>query len=219
MGRNLPSENNAALAWLEGHIDQWQANPASMGLTQAQADDLAAEIVTARTRRAAADEARFAALAATQSYNAAGDAMRSTAGELIAIIKAFAQSGQNASSVYVAAGLTAARSRGPLPAPTIPVVTSCTMRATGDVALAFDATGPAGTVYTVSRKLDTETGYRLLGFASGNDKSFVDTALPAGSASATYVVQGIRGEKKGASSAPTTLSLGNPASTTSRAAA
>ncbi len=219
MGRNLPADNNAALSWLEGHIDQWQADPISLGLSQVQADGLAAEIVTARAQRSAEVEARSIALASTQSYTAAGDTMRQSAGGLIAIIKAFAESSQNASSVFTAAGLTGTRSRSPLPAPTAPVITSCIMRSGGEVHMTFDATGPTGTVYTISRKLDTEDRYRLLGFASGNDKSFADATLPTGVASATYIIQGIRGDKKGASSAPTTLSLGNPAAAQSQAIA
>ena len=61
MGRNMPSTDTAALVWLEGHIVQWTASAATIGLTDGQTTDLAAKITDARNSFTSVEQIRFSA--------------------------------------------------------------------------------------------------------------------------------------------------------------
>ena len=67
----------------------------------------------------------------------------------------------------------------------------------GSVTINFQGNGPIGTVWQVSRKLPSETGFSFIGNADASTKSFTDATVPAGIVSADYQVQGIRGSVTG----------------------
>jgi hypothetical protein len=78
----------------------------------------------------------------------------------------------------------------------------------GSIKVQWDATGPAGTIYNVTRQLPGETEFAFIGQGDGSDKSFIDATVPAGTASASYRVQGVRGPLVGLQSVTFTVFFG-----------
>lgn len=219
MGRNLPAENNAALIWLEAHIDQWQADPISVGLTQVEADELAAEIVATRAERTAAQTTRQTAITTTRSYNDRADGLRAIASPLIAAIKHYGDIASDPSVVYTAAGLLRPAPRSPVALPSRPVITGTVLNPKGFAVIKWQATGPTGTVYNVMRKLPGEMGFTLIGQGGGRVKEFADETVPLGTHSAAYLVQGVRGQTKGPVSGAISVYFGAKTTSTSHSTA
>ncbi len=207
MGTNIPQGRSAALSWLEGHISGWNDNYAGIGLTSASVIDLAQDISNARNSFTSVEQVRSESLASTQDFYADMDKAHNKASDMILTIKAFAESGDTPAAIYLLAGITGKDAPTPAAAPETPAITSAQIAANGYVTIGFTGRGPAGTVWLVSRKLDTQTAYTFLG--QSDDKVFVDTTLPTGVTTATYIVRGVRGQLSGLSSPPTTFQLGN----------
>ena len=108
MGTNMPSNDNAALVWLEGHIDQWVASAATIGLTDGQTSDLAAKITDTRTTFTSVEQIRSDSKAQTVAYHSKAVGMRDTASDMIADIKSFANTASDPNAVYTTAGITPA---------------------------------------------------------------------------------------------------------------
>ncbi len=197
MGTNLPGNNNAALIWCEAHMGQWTTNFAAIGLTSAQTIDFSQRVVNTRASFTSVETIRADAKAQTQEYNTDATDMRSVASNLVAIIKEFARTSSDPATVYTTAGLTAADPRSPAAPPSQPTALNATLDGTGHVTLGWSATGPTGTVWIVSRKLSTETGFSQIGQGDAATKSFTDTSVTPGVVSVAYVVQGVRGSVTG----------------------
>src|SRR5690606_2252783 len=71
---------------------------------------------------------------------------------------------------------------------------------------AKNAAPGAGTAFTIHRRLDGQASYEVVG--TSGVRSFIDETVPAGTASARYMIRGIRGEKVGGFSEPVTVYLG-----------
>ncbi len=209
MGTNLPSEDNAALAWLEGHIAQWVASPATIGLTSGQTTDLAAKITDARNAFTGVEQIRGDSKARTVSYHTRAAGMRATASDMIADIKSFANTAADPNLVYTTAGITPADPRSPASPSEQPVALTASLGGDGSITIGFAGRGPVGTVWEISRKLAGETGFTHLGHADVATKSFTDTTITAGVATAMYQVRGIRGSLTGPASFPITVQFGN----------
>lgn len=197
MGTNLPASNNAALIWSEAHMDQWASNFASIGLTSAQTLDFSQRVVNTRGSFTSVETIRADAKAQTQEYNIDADDMRAVASNLISIIKEFARTSSDPATIYTTAGLTAADPRSPAAPPSQPTALNATLNGTGNITLGWAGIGPTGTVWIISRKLSTETGFSQIGQGDAATKSFTDTSVTSGVASVTYVVQGVRGSVTG----------------------
>ncbi len=209
MGANMPSNDNLALVWLEGHIDQWTASAATIGLTSAQTTDLAAKISDARTAFTSVEQIRADSKAQTGAYHSKAVGMRATASDMIADIKSFANTAADPNLVYTTAGITPADPRSPVPAPEQPVALTASLGGDGSVTIGFAGRGPVGTVWEISRQLAGETGFTHLGHADSATKSFTDTTITAGVATAMYQVRGIRGSITGPASFPITVQFGS----------
>jgi hypothetical protein len=209
MSGNMPSKDNAALVWLEAHIERWTSDPASIGLTAAQASELSARITAARQARIDADERHDLAQAATALYHDHAARMKDYASALITTIKAFAANASDPSQVRQAAAITAPAPRTPADPPEQPAITRARLGGTGTITIDFKGRGPTGTVWQVQRKRADETAFSYIGTADVATKSFTDTTLPAGTASAAYRVQGVRGSLIGPASFPMTVGLGS----------
>jgi len=207
MGTNLPRSRTAALSWLEGHITGWNTNFAGIGLTSASVIDLAQDVTNARASFTSVEQVRAESLATTQDFYTDMDATHKKASDMIATIKAFAESSDTPAAVYLLAGITGKDAPTPAAAPETPAITSAQIAADGNVTIGFTARGPTGTVWLVSRKLNTQTAYTFLGQSDG--KEYTDTTLPTGVTTATYIVKGVRGQLSGLSSPPTTFQIGN----------
>jgi hypothetical protein len=200
MGTNLPSGRKQTLEWIEARIANWSANPAAIGLTSAAVTNLLNKAIATRTDFVSVESARVDARNATQDFYTSADDLHATAAPMVATIKSFAESSTTPGAVYAAAEVLPADPPSPIGPPAQPSINNASLDGNGFVTIDFSATGAAGTAWQVARQLSSESSYTIIGNADVRTKSFVDTSVPAGSASAMYQVTGIRGSIVGPAS-------------------
>lgn len=203
-----PRDRESFLLWCEAHVPVWESAPAAIGLTAAQVTAFKSATNTMRTRVNAQAAALDAARAATESSRQQERLLRETAGDLVRTIRAYALSSNNP-GVYVQAQIPAPQPASPLPPPGQPENFRVELNPGGSITIRWKARHPRGSdrvVYFVRRRLAGETAFALLG--GTGDKWFTDETLPAGIASATYIVQAQRGGISGPPSQQLTISFG-----------
>ena len=208
MGENMPGYNPDALTWLESRIATWQADPAGIGLTSALVATLATDITGTRTDFTSVQTVRGDSKNATEAFKVSGDGMRANASLLISTIKAFADASANPQLVYDAANVSPKDPPSPAPAPSQPTNIKRVVEPDGAVTLRWEASAPTGAIYNVTRKLAAETGFTFVGQGDGSDKSFTDSTVAPGTTTATYLIQGVRGDKTGLLSNPIVVFFG-----------
>ena len=197
MSSNLPGDRKQALEWVEARIGNWNTDPTAIGLTTSAVTDLLGKTIMARSSFVSVESARQDSKNSTQTFYTDADTMHQAASPMVANIKNFADNSSNPDAVYFAAEVSPVSPKTPAPPPATPVITGATINGDGSVTIGFDATGSVGTVWQVARQLSTETSFSFVGNADVKTKSFIDSTLPAGPASATYQVTGIRGSLSG----------------------
>lgn len=209
----IPSKTQDFLDWAQAHADTWQAAGASIGLTAGQAAAFVASASTARTafnnQQAAQDAAK---VATAQQQEAVSDARRE-AGDLIRIIKSYAEVQSNPDTVYNTAQIPAPQPPGEMPPPGVPFNFKVGLNSDGSITLRWKCDNPdgsQGTVYNVRRKLPTQTAFEFVG-AVGT-RAFSDVTIPAGTANIQYIVQAQRGTSVGAPSQTQTIYFGQSGS-------
>jgi hypothetical protein len=207
MGTNVPQSRTEAINWVGDRIVLWTANAASIGLTAGEVTALTTLAGNAGTARNNAQIARASSKSATLDFYTQTDAMRDSAVDLVATIKAFAEK-TNDPNVYVLANVSPQDPPSPLPLPTQPTNATAELGGNGAVTINFDAIGPGGTVWQVWRQLPTETEYTFVGNANSRTKSYLDATIPAGTSSAQYTIQGVRGSTTGPVSFAITVQFG-----------
>ncbi len=208
MGTNMSGQNVQALTWLEARIASWVADPTGIGLTSGQTTSLATEITNARNAFTSVEAIRTESQNKTTTFKTVADGMRQSAAPMIANIKNFADNAADPDLIYTAAGVLPTDPRSPAAPPSQPSTLDAKLNGDGSVTINFQGTGPTGTAWQVQRKLALETSYTFIGNADVATKSFTDVNIPAGVASATYQVQGIRGSVLGPVSFPFTVPFG-----------
>jgi hypothetical protein len=210
MGTNIPASRTASIDWVADRVALWGANAAAIGLTAIEVGALTTLAATAGGAQTDAQIARDDARSATLKFHTDTDAMRASAADLVATIKAFAEK-TNDPNVYVLANVSPADPHAPLPLPSQPTNGTAELGGNGAITLNFDAIGPGGTVWQVWRRLDAETQYAFVGNADSRTKSFLDATIPAGTARAQYTIQGVRGRVAGPVSFAITVQFGSAA--------
>jgi len=209
MAENLPGNRKQALQWIEARIANWNADPTGIGLTASAVTDLLNKTIKTRTSFVSVESTRQDAQNATQTFYTDADAMRKAASPMIANIKNFALNATDPQAVYTAAEVSPADPKSPVPPPATPVITGATINGDGSVTINFEGTGPTGTVWQVTRRLDTQTAFTYVANADVKTKSFTDTTLPAPASSAHYRVTGVRGDVSGMPSFAFTVRFGS----------
>ena len=146
---------------------------------------------------------------ATQTYKDRAKTMRGNASPVIANIKNFADNAPIPQVIYDLANVSPRDPAAPAPPPSMPINIKRVVQPDGAVTLRWEATGPVGTIYNVTRKLFGETGFSFVGQGDGSDKSFTDATIPPGTTSATYLIQGVRGPATGPLSNPIVVYFGS----------
>ena len=184
------------------HAAGWLANQATIGITLVQAADLTTFITTAQAAQLSADTARNAAQAATLDLQTKAVDLREYGGDLVRLIKAYAESQADPATVYVTAEIPPPAAPTPLGPPAVPTNLQGEVDNSGAVTLTWDATLEGGTQFTIERQLNPVIGaaglWDTLGSVSG--KEFTDIGLPQGFANATYRVTA---KRVGGTSQPT----------------
>ena len=208
MARNVPQGRIESLQWLEGIYPIWNANFAGIGLTSAQTIDLAQDVVNTRASFTSVTDIRAESKATTQTFYSNSDDLSKKAGALLTLIKGFAEASDDPSAVYELAQITGKAPPSPVAAPEQAAIVNAVLGGDGSVTINYIGNGPLGTVWQVSRKLSTEVTFTFLGNADATTKSFVDSTIPAGTPSADYQVQGVRGSLTGLASFPLNVQFG-----------
>lgn len=190
----IPSSKEDMIAFFASHVPVWSAQAADIGLSPETVAELSALLSAAQdavANQAAKDDEKKAA---TLAANQAAAALREAGAGDLATIKAFAKS-TNDPSVYAKAQIPEPADRTPAPPPSMPYDLDADLDNNGNVVLTFksdNAQSHTGVFFEVRRKLNGESSFALVG--STGTKSFTDTGIQAGTASAVYNVTAKRGE-------------------------
>lgn len=210
MGSYPTAPRAAFVNWCKGHTEVFTDNAAGIGLTAPQA--LAFKNATNNTLAAldAQQLARQALDAANEQVDNTLGILRTSAGDTVRTIRAFAQNSADPSAVYQLAQIPSPATPTPVPPPAQPTALRFELAATtGELTLRWKCSNPpggAGTSYIVRRKLAGESGFSFLGVSNG--KKFIDTTLEAGPDWVQYCVQGQRSSQSGPVSDALTINFG-----------
>jgi hypothetical protein len=192
----LPPTKIARIEFCENHNTPWSTNAVAIGTTAAAVTDLETKTTAARDAFNAQQSAQNAARAATNDFNLAVQAMTDAAADIIKQIKTKAAISGN--GVYSLAEIPAPATPSPRPPPGPITDFVVTLDGNGALNLKWKCANPpgaGGTIYQVWRRIGASGEFVYLG-GSGS-RTFLDDTLPAGSASVTYQIQGVRSTANG----------------------
>jgi hypothetical protein len=187
----VPDSRVDKISFFENHSAAWSTNAVAIGTTSGAVTALGTLTTAARAAYNAQQVAIDAARAATLTFNNAVDAMGSAGSDVILQIRAKAATAGD--GVYALAQIPAPATPGPRPAPGVPTDFAVSLDGDRAVSLRWKCANPAGcggTIYQVYRRVAGEAEFAYVGGAG--TKKFTDATLPAGAASVTYQVQGVR---------------------------
>ena len=191
---NFEGTRRQKLEWLEARVNQWTANAAGIGILPATATSVKNAAVACRTEFNDAEIARAAAKNATLEFYTASTTMNNLARDVIATIKAYAESTNNP-NVYALASIDPPAPPTPVPAPAVPTDFSGSVSPGGVVTLTWKATpsGPSsGIFFLVERKRGSEPAWIPMGGSA--EKAFIDPNPMLSSGVVQYRVKAVRGE-------------------------
>lgn len=194
----IPSRNVEQLEFFESHWPVWVANAAGIGVLPASANSFKTLTQSARAAYDSALTARNNAKAATTTQDAALAQARTSAADLIRVIKGYAEQQANPDAVYALAQIPPPAAPTPVPAPGQPRDITVGLEPNGAITLrwkAVNAAPNAGTFFSITRKLPGESTFVLVGNTGG--KIFTDDTITQGTTGATYIIQGHRGQLDG----------------------
>ena len=191
------------------HGVPWTVNKVALAISDTQLTDFKNAAGKAQAAFDAAEVARQASKAATDSYYAAVATLRSKAADCVRTIQNKAKA-TNDPSLYGLAQISPPdpRSQTGQP-PAQPTGLRAALNSDGSITLTWKCSNPRGVsrvVYFVKRKLGTETTFTLADTVG--DKSFTDSNLPFGTHQAVYMVTGKAGSLSGPGSAQFTVMFG-----------
>ena len=188
----IPNDDASFIAWARTHADIWAGGqtPPAIGLSPAEVAAFAAKTAAAEAAYSAMLAARQASLDATALKDTRFADLRAEASADLSRIDAFATTTGNP-GVYPLAGIPAPKTPSARTAPPAPTDLRTIVGTDGSVTLTFKATTGGGATYLVQRRTTSieglESPYAFMGFA-GDDKKFVDNAVPEGVRSVGYRV-------------------------------
>jgi hypothetical protein len=194
----VPKKIAERIQWYRDHAPLFTANAAAIGITPAEATDLAARAAAAKTAFDAQQAAQLAAESATTDLRAADQYLSQVGAALIAKVRAKAALG-GGTAVYALAGLPTPATPSPVGNPGTPSNFAVQLFQDGSLELTWRAKNPKGSVGTMYQVYRRTTPAGEFAYVGGTgSKKFVDTALPAGVSQVTYQVQGVRSTAVGA---------------------
>lgn len=212
----VPETRIGKIEFYEAHLAAWAAHAAAIGLSDASVAALAARTAAARDAFTAHLAAQEAARSATQNFYNKVRAMHDGPGagagmggaDMIQTIKTAAQVADDP-NIYVLARIPAPRpTHSALPPPGVPHSFAVELLGDGSVKLSWkcDNPGAGGTVYEIKRRIAGDgqgIGRRCRAeyIGASGVRSFVDDSLPAGTASATYLITAVRSTARGETAA------------------
>jgi hypothetical protein len=204
----LPDKREDFLTWCQAHAPVWEQSPSKIGLTPSQATAFTAATTTALTALLNQEKAKQAALSATDTAQDRIGELRSTAGEFLRTIRAFAAATNN-EQVFVDAQIPPTSAPTPVGPPGTPENFKIELNNQGAVTLKFKCTNPSnasGTSYIVRRKLAGQAAFSFVGVTG--KKSFTDTTISGTVTQIEYTVQAQRSDVSGPVSQTVTVRFG-----------
>lgn len=190
------SPRAAFLSWCEAHVDTFQTNAVTIGLTPAQATAFKSAVIAADGAQVAQEEAQQAAKAATTACTNAFDDLRASAAEMVRTIRTFAENTNNP-NVYAVAQIPPPQAASTVPPPGTPSDFSVALLQNGAIELKWkcqNPSGASGTIYEV-RRGPASGPFAFIG-ATGT-KTFTDATLPRTSTVVTYEITAVRSTQRG----------------------
>ena len=208
-GPTVPPALVPKMEFYENRIAKWVANAAGLNVPAATLTALSTLVENARKEYEEAQLARIAAKEATESQNLAVRLMGNAGADVIAVIKAFAESKPTVAerdAVLNLANLPIPTPPSAQPAPNMPTNVVVDPNANGTVTVKWKATSNAGAVYLVYRKLAGNNQFSQIGFVA--TKSIIDGSVPAGTVSCEYYIQAVRGAQTSPATMPVVVRFG-----------
>lgn len=202
----LPDQINDRIRWFEQRLDSWNADPEAIGLTTTQITSLKAAVNQARANFDAAQAARIASKNATLGQRSAVNAMTDLGSDALRFIKAFAQSQPNPDAVYQAASVPPPATPTPSGPPAAPTNVTADPNADGTVTIKWRGSTRNQTFFSVWRRVGNNTQWTQIGSVA--TKTFIDSTVPAGSPSATYLIRAQRFNEVSAASDEAIVNFG-----------
>jgi hypothetical protein len=194
----VPPSDLEAIQFCESHLPIWSAAPTTLGLTASQCTNLTTQTKAARDAYTAAQNARLAAKAATTTFHTNIATMRSTVGDMVKLVKAFADASANPGAIYAAAQIPEPAAPTPPAPPSMPTSVTVGLNPDGSITLrwkATDSSPSSGCTFNISRRLGTTGMYQICGSGTskrGGNYEFTDLTLPYGTQAASYIIVGKR---------------------------
>lgn len=185
----LPKSREQMIAYLEARLPAWTADPAAIGLSPGQVADLAAVTATGRAALDAQAEAINIKLAASSTMRTRTDAARDLAGELIKVIRSFAELSANP-GVFDAALIPAPSPPTPAGPPDQPTELAAALMRPFGLELRWKGSVAKATYFAVHRRLPGETVFDLIG--TTRERRYADTTLPDAASGVHYYIAAIR---------------------------
>lgn len=193
----LPDSRIQQIEWFEQRLAAWLLNAAAIGLTPAQVTQLQGEITAARSKYLLAQQARNDSKSATVGYHTASDTLVDDGRDLIATIKAFAETTGDP-NVYVLADVPPPSPPGVLPPPGTPFDFKVGLRQDGSVEFDWKCDNPPGGGSVVYEILRSDAGGPMTFVSNAGEKSFIDATVPANTGPLNYQITAMRGTERGA---------------------
>ncbi|MFI4917531.1 MAG: hypothetical protein ACIAS6_13620 [Phycisphaerales bacterium JB060] len=213
----LPPTRSELIQFFIQRLPAWEADPASIGLTEEAVASLGQVAASASSLHRDALTARQKSKDATARYHAGADELRVIGAALVAMIKAFAQASGDP-GVYALASIPEPADPSPSAAPVAPANIALSMRTSGEVDLSWEGTVAQGTFYEIQRSLDDGPTWATI--ASVPAREAVDDGVPSGTPRAYYRIRAVKGPagagspdrrpRTSAWSAPQVVFLGRP---------
>ncbi len=193
------------------HEAPWTLNKVAIGISDAQLMDFKTKSGKARGTFDAAEQARLASKAATETYYAAVAALRASAADCVRTIQNKAKSTGDP-AIYGLAEIPSPDPRSATaPPPAQPFDIRAQVNGDGSLTLFWKASNPRGVssvVYKVQRGFGAGP-FNLLDTSGG--KTYNDDSIPVGTNSVSYIVTGKRGGQSGPMSEIFTARFGSVA--------
>lgn len=187
----LPQSRPELVAWFEARLPVWAVNPTGIGLTAAQVSDMAGLVAAARTALTDQTNATNVKLAATGTMHVQTDAVRSFGGDLIKVIKNYADLTSNP-LVYDQAQVPPPSPPTPAGPPPQPTELSAGVLLPFGIGLRWKGSVSQSAYFGIYRQLPGESSFSLID--TSKTKSYEDTTVPAGTARADYYIAALRDE-------------------------
>jgi hypothetical protein len=187
----IPETVVGKIEFFENHMADWVANSVAIGSSAAEITALQTKVTNARAAYLAQQVAQESAKSKTLTLRDDVTLMMNAGSDVIKKIRAKAATDGN--TIYTLANIPAPATPTPVPAPGTPFGLKVGLKPNGSVELKWKCNNPAnghGTIYTIYRRIGGTGEFTFIG--GSGVREWVDTSLPAGVASVTYSIQGVR---------------------------